>query len=89
MYIRSSQNTKHIFEKLQSGPLLTMSRQICIDDTLPMRCFVNEDEIPTQITLISDIRQISQLTQELDTHKQDYIEIGINIAICSARSTIQ
>ena len=78
----------HIFKKLQSGPLLSISHQICIDDTLHVRCFVNEDEIPTQITLISDIRQISLLTQELDTQQQDDIEIGIYDAICSVRSTI-
>ena len=89
MYIRSSQTTLHIFKKLPSGPLLTMSHQICIDDTLHVRCFLNEDEIPTQITLISDIRQIYQLTQELDTHQQDDIEIGINNAICTVRSTIE
>ena len=73
MYIRSSQTTLHIFKKLQSGTLLT------IRSGLMMKCFVNEDEIPTQITHISDIRQISQLTQKLDTHQQDDIEIGINI----------
>ena len=89
MYIRSSQTTLHIFKKLQSGPLLTMSHQICIDDTLYVKCFVNEDEIPTQITPISDIRQISQLTQELETHQQDDIEIGINNAIYSVRFTIE
>ena len=89
MYIRSSQTTLHIFKKLQSGPLLTKSHQICIDDTLHVKCFVNEDEIPTQITPISDIRQISQLTQELETHQQDDIEIGINNAIYSVRSTIE
>ena len=89
MYIRSSQITLHIFKKLQSGSLLTMSNQICIDDTLNVKCFVNEDEIPTQITPISDIRQISQLTQELDTHQQDDNEIGINNAIYSVRSTIE
>ena len=60
-----------------------------IDDTLHVKCFVNKDEIPTQITPISDIRQISQLTQELETHQQDDIEIGINNAIYSVRSTIE
>ena len=30
MYIRSSQTTLHIFKKLQSGPLLTMSHQIYV-----------------------------------------------------------
>ena len=89
MYIRSSQTTLHICKKLPSGPLLTMSHQICIDDTLHVRCFLNEDEIPTQITLISDIRQIYQLTQEFDTHRQDDIEIGINNATCTVRSTIE
>ena len=47
MCIRSSQTTLHIFKKFQSGPLPTMSHQICIDDTLHVKCFVNEDEIPT------------------------------------------
>ena len=89
IYIRSSQTTLHIFKKIQSGPLLIMSHQICINDTLHVRCFLDEVVIPTKITSITDIRQISQLTQELDTYERDDIEIGINKAICSVRSTIE
>ena len=51
--------------------------------------FSSEFEIfPTKITSLTDIRQISQLIQELDTYQQDDIEFGINKAICSVRSTI-
>ena len=38
-----------------------MSHEICNNDTIYVV------EIPTKITLITDISQISQLTQELDT----------------------
>ena len=89
-YIRSSQTTLHIFKKvLVSGSLLTISHQISIDDALHVRCFVNEVEVKSQITHLSDIRQIYQLTQKLDTHEQDDVAIGINNAINSVRSTIE
>ena len=66
-----------------------MSHQICINDTLHVSCFPDEVEIPTKITSITEICQISQLTQELDTYQRDDIEICINKAICSVRSTIE
>ena len=90
IYIRSSQTTLHIFKKIQSGSLLIMYHQICINDTLHVRCFLDKVEIfPNKITSIPDIRQISQLIQELDIYQQDDIEFGINKAICSVRSTIE
>ena len=51
--------------------------------------FTNEVDFPTKITDMTDIRQFSQLTEELDTHQQDDNEDGINKAINSFRSAIE
>ena len=45
--------------------------------------------IKTKITDITDIRQISDLIEELDTHQQDEIEVGIMEATDSVRLTVE
>ena len=66
-----------------------MSHQILIYDSLHVRCFLNEVEMKTKINDITDIRQIFYLIEELDTHQQDEIEVGIMKATGSVRSTVE
>ena len=88
-YIRSSQSSLHIFKKILSGHLLIMSHQIILNEELNVECFLNEVPIRTQISKITDIRQISELLQDLDTYqKPDEIEIGITKAIKSVEYII-
>ena len=89
LYFRSCPTTLHIFKRVISRQLLIMSHQILIDDTLHVKCYLNEVFIRTKIGQIDDIRQISLLIEELDTHQQDEIEFGMNKAIESVRSTVE
>ena len=86
-YFRSGPTTLNVFKRILSGHLLIMSHQILIYGSLHVRCFLNEVEMKTKITDITDIRQISDLFEELDTHQQDEIEVGIMEASDSVRLT--
>ena len=88
-YFRSGPTTLNVIKRILSGHLLIMSHQILIYGSLHVRCFLNEVEMKTKITDITDIRQISDLIEELDTHQQDEIEVGIMEATDSVRLTVE
>ena len=80
----------HILEKLLSDDLLIMSHQIIFNEQLNVRCFLNEAPIRTRISQITDMRQISQLIQELDTYQRsDEIKLGITEAIECVKYTVE
>ena len=90
LYFQSSPTTLHIFKDFLSGHLLIMSHQIICNTELNVKCFLNEVPIQTRIYQITDMRQISQLLQELDTYqKPDDIELGITKAIESVKYTVE
>ena len=67
-----------------------MSHPIICNKELNVKCFLNEVPIQTRISQITDMRQISQLLQELDTYqKPDDIELGITKAIESVKYTVE
>ena len=66
------------------------SHQIICNKELNVKCFLNEVPIQTRISQITDMRQISQLLQELDKYqKPDDIELGITKAIESVKYTVE
>ena len=67
---RSGSTMLNVLKSMLSAHLLINSHQILIYGSLHVRRFLNEVDI---ITDIAFIRQISDLIEELDTHKQDEI----------------